>query len=47
MSLFAKERAVVADAAEVAKRSINASLVVASVAVVIAAIALVVVVSRG
>jgi hypothetical protein len=45
--MFARERAVVADATEAAKRSINTSLVVASVAVILALVAVVVVVARG
>lgn len=47
MGLFAKERAVVAEATEAAKRSVNTSLVVACVAVVLALVAVVVAVTRG
>jgi len=45
--MFRAERAAVVEATETAKRSINTSLVVASLAVVIALVAVVVAVARG
>lgn len=47
MPLFKAERAAVVNATEVAKTGINTSLLVASAAIVIAVVALVMVVSRG
>ena len=44
--LFSKERKAVVNATEVAKQGINTSLVVASIAVIIAVVALIVGVAR-
>lgn len=46
IALFRKERATVAEATETAKRSINTTLVVSSVACLVAVVALIVALAR-